>query len=55
MRILWIVALAIVLVSCTGDRVKQGMNSPQEQPLGAGEATSRSSEQNVTIGAVREG
>jgi hypothetical protein len=26
MRILGIVALAIVLVGCTGDRVKQGMN-----------------------------
>jgi hypothetical protein len=33
MRILAIMALAIALVGCTGDRVKQGMNLPQERPL----------------------
>jgi hypothetical protein len=44
MRILGIVVLAIVLVGCTGDRVKKGTNSPLEQPLNVGDATSRSSE-----------
>lgn len=28
MRVLAILALALSLVGCTGDRVKQGMNSP---------------------------
>ncbi len=29
MRILAIMVLTLTLVGCTGDRVKQGMNSPQ--------------------------
>ena len=31
MRILAIVVLTLTLVGCTGDRVKQGMKSPQDQ------------------------
>jgi hypothetical protein len=43
MRILGIIALAIALVGCTGDRVKQGMNqetldSASQQYLQAKEA-----------------
>jgi hypothetical protein len=29
LRILAIMALTLALVGCTGDRIKQGMNSPQ--------------------------
>jgi hypothetical protein len=29
MRVLAILALALLLANCTGDRIKQGMNSPQ--------------------------
>jgi hypothetical protein len=39
MRTLAIMALTLTLACCTGDRIKQGMNSPQEQ---SARASSRS-------------
>jgi hypothetical protein len=33
MRILAIMVLTLTLVGCTGDRIKQGMNSPHGSPV----------------------
>ncbi len=33
MRALAIMALTLTLACCTGDRIKQGMNSSQEPPV----------------------
>jgi hypothetical protein len=35
MRVLAILALALTLAGCTGDRIKQGMNLRQAQPPSA--------------------
>ena len=35
MRVLAILALAVLLAGCNGDRMKEGMNSHQGQPVSA--------------------
>jgi PBP1b-binding outer membrane lipoprotein LpoB len=36
MRVLVILAVALLLAGCNGDRMKQGMNVRQAQPQGTG-------------------
>ena len=36
MRVLAMLALALSLAGCNGDRIKQGMNAPQAQPQTTG-------------------